>query len=178
MLVNVHQSGVIGSGSVSRAQICPRLGRNRSSCRAIACFVPSERRGPHVCPGTRSLRRGTPEERKVKIVMGVPQRSSKDTSGKAHAKGVHGCCQRAPEEGGKLIFSNFWRQHLIDFFSSDPLQNSLDSDSARRAKHFGGSLLNLDQEKSGSHAERFSVTGPPVVEPAAYLTSCGWDGQC
>ena len=46
---NVHESGTIGSGSASSAQNCPRMGWTTSGCRAMTCFVPSERREPHVC---------------------------------------------------------------------------------------------------------------------------------
>ena len=63
---NVNESGTIGSGSASSAQNCPPSGCNFGGCRANTSFVPSERRGPHVSLGTRSSRRGTPEEREVK----------------------------------------------------------------------------------------------------------------
>ena len=78
----------------------------------------------------------------------------------AHAKGVHGCYQRTPEDGGKWHFRDFWRQLLLLFFSSVPLQNSLDSDSARREKHFDGSFAELWRKNSQA------LTPPPVVEPA------------
>ena len=150
--------------SVSRAQICPRVGWNRSSCRAIACFVPSERRGPHVCPGTRSLRRGTPEERKVKIVMGVPQRSSKDTSGKHMLRG----CMVAIKEHQKMVESGisetFGDNFCLFFFhlfhsKTHWIRTQLDERSILM-----GHLLNCGEKKPGSC---FSGTGPPVVEPSS-----------
>ena len=84
----------------------------------------------------------------------------------AHAKGVHGCYQRTPEDGGKWHFRDFWRQLLLVFFhlfhsKTHWIRTQLDERSILM-----GHLLNFGEKKPGSC---FSGTGPPVVEPAPLI---------
>ena len=148
---NVNESGTIGSGSASSAQICPCLDCNSSGCRPITTFVLSVNVDPTFLGAPAAERSATtrndPGTRYKKCCRTVTE-IIQIYSWCALAKRVHHCHCRTSELGGKLIKVTFGDNFLSIFYRSVTLQNSSDSIPARQMALISGYFC--DSTMSGS----------------------------